>query len=161
MISKQIKLWRLAEGNFAVNTEAEPAEMYNLMSWLIDDNIRLLGVLIYGSLSKGTLSGATEQTNLHGEVVVGKSAAFENNSVIAALNRFLWGDDVTIGGSSHIRNVGVPSFEEVIWFPEGHGIDLEEGDHLYVNMHLHPIGWAPGAGAGCMCTGVIFYYVER
>ncbi|MBA7548205.1 hypothetical protein ES705_40652 [subsurface metagenome] len=75
------------------------------------------------------------------------------------MNRFLWGDDVTIGMASHLRNVGVPSFEQVMFFPEGHGMDLEEGDHLQASVHLHPINW-PG-GSACMCVGVNFYYVER
>ncbi|MBA7589548.1 hypothetical protein ES708_31633 [subsurface metagenome] len=160
MITKQIKMMRIPEGNFVVNTDATPGEMYKTNGWYIDDKIRVVGVHIYGSVSKGTLSGATENTTLHGEIIVHKNT-IEDNTVILALVRFLWGDDVTIGATSHLRNVGVPSFEHTMFFPEGHGIDFEPGDHIYCHLHLHPIGWAPGEGSACMCGSAIIYYVER
>ncbi|MBA7588084.1 hypothetical protein ES708_30132 [subsurface metagenome] len=160
MLQKTVKMMRIPEGEFVVNTDATPGEMYSTKGWYIDDKIRVIGVHLYGSLSKGTLSGATENSNLHGECIVHKGG-LEDNTVICAVVKFLWGDDVTIGGSSHLRNVGDPSFAHTMFFPEGHGIDMDPGDYLYCHLHLHPIGWAPGAGSACMCGSAIIYYVER
>lgn len=62
-----------------------------------------------------------------------------------------------MGGWTGVFSIGDNCKRESIMFPEGYGIDFDDGETIYMHGFLESIGAVDGSG---LCEAII-YYVER
>lgn len=153
MIQKKIKTIYL-ESMKALVWDATIYDFHPAVQHRLLDDIRIIGaeMSIYG----GSDGGATWQDgelHTHGELsLVGTRGQHGSILDVGAIMSY----DVEAGGlsfSGNCNNWGS------IMFPDGHGIDLDEGDYLYLHLGCYCGAMTAGNhGHGAHC---IVYYVER
>lgn len=137
---------------YALAWDAVPYNFYPAQTWYVPDDIRIVGVQIKcSSAVSGTLQDGAIHT--HAELSTAGDRALDGNIVEAESNCHFETEAIGMGF------MGDPNQTSILMFPEGYGIDVDEGEYIYLHM-------------GCFCDmlsagthehasyGTI-YYVER
>ena len=124
------------------------------MTKLVQDKIRIIGVAI---IAEAIPLAELDSGELSFEVEVSRVGSINQDGLIALCIGYVFGVSVTIGiGVSEVA-VGDLHKDKVIFFPEGYGIDLDDGDAIYMNASFGNTMANDHSFAGI----ATIYYVER
>lgn len=156
-MGKAVKMWRIC---FPDTNLADPqANTPVHASWLLDDDIKLIGVEVTGVINGLGWTALGEKDYVKLDVYAALGSDVPQNGVLAMVYLHMITHDVTIGVGSHLMYNDHTMRKELVMFPEGYGIDFEKGDRLYCAGRITMSGG--GTGSVSFLGSANFYYVER
>lgn len=157
MIQKDIKVHKMTGG---ANGLVDGALVRESTSWLIDDKIRVIGFELKCDLNERAVTTLVETSETLGAAVLSRSASIspEVNVQLGELRCRHTFCDVTIGAASFCAALGANCKELVVMWPEGHGLNLDDGDYLHL---VADAIYFDGGGSLYVAAEAIIYYVER
>lgn len=117
--------------------------------WIVQDDIKIVGVEMINEID---MADAISNADFEMQCIfeLSRAGTIERDSIIASCqNEMCWNGIISVGGE--------PRKEVVIMFPQGYGIEIDEGE--VINL----VAYASGVKAGdsYVFASAIIYYVER
>ena len=125
---------------------------------VLQDDVTIIGVQMFASLSSSNEfdSGTIYVMGAASRVAWNAVSGREDGDILFIESR-IDARSVTVGAGVSEVAVGKVVEHELLLFPDGHGIDLDEGDIVYLNW-----AWANGmANDHGAFIDALVYYVER
>jgi hypothetical protein len=122
--------------------------------WHLQDDITVIGVFLGSQIYKdneydsGLLQNITQ---------ISRNAVMNADGEIACACAEQQGLSVTVGVGAETQLGGDPRNHVYLMFPEGYGIDIDDGEDLYLNTHMVNTM----AQDQIMNSHCLIYYVER
>lgn len=126
-------------------------------SWEAPDDIRIIGIHSYSFLD---LDNNIDSGDMHMAAVLSRQAAYgaaHYDSILAKIYNQMSARACVVGAGTTELVFGTPLKEETYFFPEGMGIDVDEGEILYMSIN-RANSMANNHSVG---AGFSIYYVER
>lgn len=151
-LQKDIRTFHMQ--NSVVGVAGESNNYNAWMTKLVQDKIRIVGVAI---IAEAIPLAELDSGELSFEVEISRVGAINQDGLIALCIGYVFGVSVTVAAASSEVAVGHLHKDKVIFFPEGHGVDLDPGDAIYMNATFGNTMANNHSFAGI----ATIYYVER
>lgn len=151
--AKKIKTIFMSYGAVMVTDTSEDIVAADQHVWLED--VTIIGVALRTAIMDDLAGWDSGRCTLLGEV--SRVAVLQDPGTILAFCNHLICREATVGINANQTMVGLPGAREVMMFPEGYGIDMDEDAVLYLNLS-HRNGMANDHRYS---IGACVYYVER
>jgi len=126
--------------------------MRSIDSWLVDEDIRIIGVDLDTEFLESATALEESMFSVNNQLCRGG----KENEGIVAQNNLIFFFMVETAGAGMCGDVRKQNH---IMFPEGYGIDIDEGE--YLNIHAYGECSAIGSMTPAIFATALVYYVER
>lgn len=152
--SKRIKTKLMTKGQ---SIAAAGDEQYlGADSWVVQEDITIIGLGLRVSVQDGAFGWDSGRVSALGEI--SRVAKMFADGVLMGFCKHVICREATVGANSTQTVLGgQPTEVQFIMFPEGYGVDMDDGEVLYLNTDLHN----DMANAHHTSINGIVYYVER
>lgn len=151
-VGRQVKRKYLSQ-TYILAWDAVPYNFYPALTWYVPDDIRIIGASINISATpSGTFQDGEIHT--HAELSTAGDRGLDGNFAELEVNCQL--ETEAFG----LAWVGNECPDMIVMFPEGYGIDVDEGEYIYLHMGCF-CSMLDSVGTHTHAAYCIIYYVER
>lgn len=153
IVAKRIKTEFLTYGDTIPAAGDEDILAADSHTWL--ENVTVIGVLLRTTLMDGAAGWDSGRFSILADV--SRSGRVNQPGSIVSFCNHLICREAVVGAGTTETMVGKPEERQLVMFPEGYGIDMDEDSTIY----LHSFGHNDMANAHNISIGALIFYVER
>jgi len=124
--------------------------------WTAQDDIRIIGFMLSMGMK---IVGALQEGRVNGHAELSRGAHGDIDAIFGEITPWVGFWTEIVVATQLAGSFGDPSRDIVVMFPEGHGIDVDEGESI--NLFVYAGNTMMASGTADIDSEAHIYYIER